>query len=67
MTGIAGEMISRIDGFEQWKVFSTEEPYDAVFARDKLVYLSPESPNLLTEIDPEKVSSSCLLQSILYN
>ncbi|XP_077983343.1 tRNA methyltransferase 10 homolog C-like [Glandiceps talaboti] len=43
------------DHLEKLVIDITHKPFLELFPRDKLVYLSPESPNVLTHYDPEKV------------
>jgi len=42
-------------GFAQWKVYSSESSYLDLYDKEKLVYLSPESPHVLNQIDTEKI------------
>ena len=42
-------------GYVNWQARFLEEPYDAVFAKDKLVYLSAESDNVLESLQDDKV------------
>jgi len=55
-TCLKNEFRSLLDkvGFESWKVFSTEKSFLEEFDKEKLIYLSPESPHVLQVIDPEK-------------
>eukprot|EP00743_Colponemidia_sp_Colp-15_P003389 GILK01003663.1.p1 GENE.GILK01003663.1~~GILK01003663.1.p1 ORF type:complete len:384 (-),score=94.98 GILK01003663.1:141-1292(-) len=42
-------------GANKWKVHCEEKPIWELFDKSQLVYLSPDSPNLLTSLDKEKV------------
>jgi tRNA (guanine9-N1)-methyltransferase len=50
------KVFQRHDGFENWKMFRHyEDDLTELFAAENIVYLSPESPNLVEDIDPSKV------------
>eukprot|EP01137_Pigoraptor_chileana_P026757 Opistho-2@8522 len=55
MGGKAKEHLAAIHGSEQWDVIVDTRPYEEVFARDSLVYLSSESSNVIMSLDPAKV------------
>eukprot|EP00742_Colponemidia_sp_Colp-10_P004182 GILJ01004461.1.p1 GENE.GILJ01004461.1~~GILJ01004461.1.p1 ORF type:complete len:382 (-),score=93.49 GILJ01004461.1:83-1228(-) len=42
-------------GANKWKVHCEEKPIWELFDKSQLVYLSPDSPNILTSLDKEKV------------
>lgn len=37
------------------QIFTHEQPFTEVFPLDEIVYLTPESPNVVHEIDKDKV------------
>jgi tRNA (guanine9-N1)-methyltransferase len=41
-------------GYERWPITCSEESYLESIEKDKLVYLTADSPNLLTELDDSK-------------
>jgi tRNA (guanine9-N1)-methyltransferase len=43
------------DGFAKYVIDMQEESVVDLYPNDKLVYLTPDSPNALTEFDPEKI------------
>ena len=58
LTSVEGEMkrlLSKLGGFDDWKLFQAEKPFYELFPKPDIVYLSPESPNVLREIDHSKV------------
>uniref|UniRef100_A0A6B2L7W6 tRNA (guanine(9)-N(1))-methyltransferase n=1 Tax=Arcella intermedia TaxID=1963864 RepID=A0A6B2L7W6_9EUKA len=56
-TGISEDLRAMMNhvGFDRWKVFSTEKSFTEEFDIEKIIYLSPDSPNVLTELDKEKI------------
>ncbi|KAJ3642407.1 hypothetical protein Zmor_025199 [Zophobas morio] len=42
-------------GYENWDINFCEEDYSQVFPKEKLVYLSSESDNVITELEQDKV------------
>ncbi|KAL4218999.1 hypothetical protein ACF0H5_021583 [Mactra antiquata] len=49
------ECVKKMDGFENYLIDSKEEHHTELFPLDKIVCLSPDSPNLLTDIDSDKI------------
>ncbi|XP_014358404.2 tRNA methyltransferase 10 homolog A isoform X1 [Papilio machaon] len=45
--------MSRHNGFENWDIEYHEQPYTEIFPKDKLVYLSSESDNVIEKFDEE--------------
>ncbi|XP_001183487.2 tRNA methyltransferase 10 homolog B [Strongylocentrotus purpuratus] len=43
------------DGFEHYVMNKTSQHYSAIFSQEEIVYLTPDSPNVLTEIQDSKV------------
>lgn len=43
------------NGFEHWDINFHVEDYLKIFPKDKLVYLTSESDNIVTELNPDKV------------
>ncbi|GAU89122.1 hypothetical protein RvY_01710 [Ramazzottius varieornatus] len=54
-TTLYDEVLKRCSGFEHYKIRTHEEPLEKVFAKEDIVYCSPDSPNVLEKIDPAKV------------
>jgi Trm5-related predicted tRNA methylase len=52
--GAAAEALRRVSGAE-WKVFRHEEPFHQVFDKSKLVYLSPDAPDVLDRLKAEDI------------
>ncbi|OQS00621.1 hypothetical protein ACHHYP_18012 [Achlya hypogyna] len=52
-----GEIAALCDkrGVGSWKATRHPEPIDEVFPNDELIFLSPDSPNVLTEVNPRAV------------
>jgi tRNA (guanine9-N1)-methyltransferase len=57
VTGRTEDALKRHAGYPKWQMEKHSETYLEVFAdqRSQLVYLSPDSPNVLDNIDPEKI------------
>ncbi|CAG7734231.1 unnamed protein product [Allacma fusca] len=53
--GNSKEATAKQIGFCNWDVHFHEKRYDEVFEKSKIVYLSSESHNVLTEVDEDKV------------
>jgi Trm5-related predicted tRNA methylase len=53
--GQSKEATAKQIGFSNWDVHFHEEPYYEVFDKSKIVYLSSESHNVLTEVSEDKV------------
>ena len=47
--------MERHDGFKNWDVKFEEESFDKVFDKDRLVYLTSESDNVLTSMEENQV------------
>ncbi|OQV21183.1 putative tRNA methyltransferase 10-like protein B [Hypsibius exemplaris] len=54
-TLLRSEVEKRCPGFDNYKIKVFEEHLETIFAKEDLIYFSPDSPNILTEIDPTKV------------
>lgn len=55
MTSLAGAVdteMAKHDGYRNWDFNFRSEVYSAVFPRDKIVYLSAESEEVLEQLDP---------------
>lgn len=46
------EALRRNDGYENWDVYLKPESYMELFDREQIVYLTSDSDNVLTELDP---------------
>jgi len=44
-----------LSGFNKWTINTTEKSYHEVFNKNELIYLTSESPNVITSLDPTKV------------
>lgn len=59
ITSFGGKCKARLDeyveGYKQWDVYFKEEKYVDVFDKEKIVFLCAESPNVLEEVDPNKI------------
>ncbi|XP_021348862.1 tRNA methyltransferase 10 homolog A-like isoform X1 [Mizuhopecten yessoensis] len=56
--GIHGQIKTRLDGvgdYINWDINSSEKGYEELFDIDSMVYLSSDSPNILTDLEPDKV------------
>lgn len=49
------EALRRNDGYENWDIYLKQESYLDIFDRDSIVYLTSDSDNVLTELDPKAV------------
>eukprot|EP01127_Copromyxa_protea_P021924 TRINITY_DN7661_c0_g1_i2.p1 TRINITY_DN7661_c0_g1~~TRINITY_DN7661_c0_g1_i2.p1 ORF type:complete len:292 (-),score=88.36 TRINITY_DN7661_c0_g1_i2:3-878(-) len=54
VTGDLKERLNKVD-VPDWKVWTHEESFDKAFDPESLIYLSPDSPNILTELEEDKV------------
>ncbi|XP_055339510.1 tRNA methyltransferase 10 homolog B-like [Paramacrobiotus metropolitanus] len=54
-TKLHEEVVKRCPGFDNYKIKVFEDPLEKVFQKEELVYMSPDSPNILERIDPSKV------------
>ena len=55
MTSLAGAVdteMAKHDGYRNWDFNFRSEVYSAVFPRDRIVYLSAESEEVLEQLDP---------------
>lgn len=50
-------MVAQNTGFEAWPVVWSNKTLTETFDKGSLVYLTHESPHILHEMDPDKVSS----------
>ena len=60
LTGCQGEVLEqlqKLSGFENWRIHRSTEPYLDVFAdqKDKLVYLTADSSNLIENLESDKI------------
>jgi tRNA (guanine9-N1)-methyltransferase len=55
LEGVVLKALKRDMAFDQWRVLKHERAYLDVFERERIVYLSPDSPNVLRELDDDKV------------
>ena len=53
--GLCKEEMSKHNGYENWDIYMRPESYLDIFHKDKLIYLTSESPNVVTELCDEKV------------
>lgn len=47
--------LERHQGYQSWNVFPHEKEFSQVFPRESIIYLSPESPDVLTTVETDKV------------
>jgi tRNA (guanine9-N1)-methyltransferase len=55
LKGKIKDILYKIKGAPNWKVVQEERDYLQLFPKDQLVYLSPESNNILRSINSEKI------------
>ncbi|XP_005091028.1 tRNA methyltransferase 10 homolog A [Aplysia californica] len=56
--GSSGKTMKRLDeigDYKGWDVYVDTRPYDEAFSKDSLVYLTSESPNILSDLSEDKV------------
>lgn len=53
--GKSKEEMSKHNGYENWDMHFHENDYLEVFPKDKLVYLSSESNNVIKELEQDKI------------
>jgi tRNA (guanine9-N1)-methyltransferase len=49
------QLLNNHDGWNSWKIFKHSEPVEKAFPIDKLIYLTPDSENLLEKVEHDKV------------
>ncbi|XP_065342200.1 tRNA methyltransferase 10 homolog A [Cloeon dipterum] len=57
-TSLSGESLSEMkkhQGYQNWDVKITDKRYNEMFAKEKIVYLSSESENVLEKLEEDKV------------
>jgi len=54
-TGRSKEEMSKHNGYENWDIHFHEKDYLDIFPKDKLVYLSSESDNVIKELEQDKI------------
>lgn len=54
-TGRIKDEMARHHGYENWDLNFHSEPYIDVFPKDKLIYLSSESDNVITNLEEDKI------------
>lgn len=56
LKGAVLDALTRVNGStESWKVFRHEQPFYEVFDKSQLVYLSPDSPNVLEDLKANEI------------
>ncbi|KAK6170043.1 hypothetical protein SNE40_018530 [Patella caerulea] len=58
VSGINGKLKKRLEGigdYKGWDIFMKEEGFMSLFDQENIIYLSSESPNILSTIEDDKV------------
>ncbi|ESO84248.1 hypothetical protein LOTGIDRAFT_211230 [Lottia gigantea] len=58
VSGISGKLKQRIEGigdYRGWDINMKEESFETLFKKEEIIYLSSESPNILSTIEDDKV------------
>lgn len=53
-----------IDGWQTWKIDRQVKLVSELYPKEQIVYLSPESPNVLETLDENKARSACLFEVV---
>lgn len=53
--GRSKEEMSRHHGYENWDIYFHSEDYLEIFPKEKLVYLSSESDNVISKLEDDKI------------
>jgi len=48
------QALERVQGYQSWEIEKENKTYLELFSSKEIVYLSPDSPNVLMEVDPTK-------------
>ena len=54
-TGRIKDYVTQLTGFSSWNIATHEEHFLECFPREKIVYLTSDSPELLETLDPEAI------------
>ncbi|KAI6175849.1 TRNA methyltransferase 10-like protein A [Aphelenchoides bicaudatus] len=55
LSGKTKEIFDTFPGYKTWDVFMHEEPVAEIWPANRVVYLTSDSPNVLVDLDPNKV------------
>lgn len=53
--GKSKEEMAKHDGHENWDCYFHEQSYIDIFPKEKLIYLSSESDNVIKELEDDKI------------